>query len=199
MATKTKTKKVKKPKTVSKKPAEKPVKVKLNKEKEVEEEVQIEKMPAETIEPKPAKTPITITEKYYEAIGRRKEATARVRLYTKKSTDQQVSENKALIVVNDKPYYEYFRTARLQNIVESPLKKLKSSNRFKATAKISGGGISGQADAVKFGLARALVLFDANFSKKLRKSGYLTRDAREKERRKYGLKKARKAPQWAKR
>jgi small subunit ribosomal protein S9 len=79
------------------------------------------------------------------------------------------------------------------------LRKLKSLNRFKATVKVSGGGIHGQADAVKTGLSRALVLFDANFSKKLRKAGYLTRDSREKERRKYGLKKARKAPQWAKR
>lgn len=101
--------------------------------------------------------------------------------------------------MNDKPYFEYFRTPQLQNIIEAPLKKLKSLNRFKATVKVSGGGMHGQADAVKFGLSRALVLFDPNFSKKLKKSGFLTRDARVKERRKYGLKKARKAPQWAKR
>jgi len=138
-------------------------------------------------------------EKYFESIGRRKEATARVRVYTKKSTDTQVSEEKALITVNGKPYDDYFKAVPLQNIVESPLRKLKSLNRFKATVKVSGGGIHGQADAVKTGLSRALVLFDANFSKKLRKAGYLTRDSREKERRKYGLKKARKAPQWAKR
>jgi small subunit ribosomal protein S9 len=138
-------------------------------------------------------------EKYYEAVGRRKEAIARVRLYTKKSTDVQTLENKALITVEGKPYYEYFRDPRLQYIVESPLRKLKSLNRFKATVKLYGGGIRGQADAIKLGLSRALVLFDPNFSKKLRKAGYLTRDARVKERRKYGLKKARKAPQWAKR
>lgn len=138
-------------------------------------------------------------EKYFESIGRRKEATARVRVYTKKSTDVQVSDDKALITVNGKPYYDYFKATPLQNIVEAPLKKLKSLNRFKATVKLSGGGIRGQADALKNGLSRALVLFDANFSKKLRKAGYLTRDSREKERRKYGLKKARKAPQWAKR
>jgi len=138
-------------------------------------------------------------EKYYEAVGRRKEAVARVRVFTRKSTDMQVSDDKAIITVDGKPYYEYFRDPRLQIIVESPLRKLKSLNRFKATVKLSGGGIRGQADAIKLGLSRALVLFDANFSKKLRKSGYLTRDARVKERRKYGLKKARKAPQWAKR
>lgn len=138
-------------------------------------------------------------EKYFESVGRRKEATARVRVYTKKSTDVQVSEEKALIIVNGKPYSDYFKAVPLQNIVESPLRKLKSLNRFKATVKVSGGGIHGQADAIKTGLSRALVLFDMNFSKKLRKAGYLTRDSREKERRKYGLKKARKAPQWAKR
>ncbi len=138
-------------------------------------------------------------EKYYEAVGRRKESTARVRVFTKKSTDKQVSEDKAIIVVNEKPYYEYFGSTQLQNIIESPLKKLKSLNRFKATVVVYGGGIAGQAGAIKFGLSRALVLFDPNFSKKLRKAGYLTRDARVKERRKYGLKKARKAPQWSKR
>ncbi len=138
-------------------------------------------------------------EKYYETVGRRKEATARVRLYTKKSTDAQDDPNKALIIVNGKAYSEYFPTIRLQSIVESPLKKLKSVNRFKATVKVMGGGMAGQADALKFGLSRALVLFDLNFSKKLRRSGFLTRDARVKERRKYGLKKARKAGQWSKR
>lgn len=138
-------------------------------------------------------------EKYYEAIGRRKESTARVRVLTKKSTDLQVKENKGIIIINDKPYYEYFNSEMLQEIVDAPLKKLKSLNRFKATVKVKGGGIHGQADAIKFGLSRALVLFDPNFAKKLRKAGYLTRDSREKERRKYGLKKARKSPQWSKR
>ena len=150
-------------------------------------------------EKKPQTSQLSSSEKYYEAIGRRKRAIARVRVYTKKSTDAQITEDKAIITVNGKPYYEYFRTAELQNIVEAPLKKLKSLNRFKATVNTMGGGISGQANALKFGLSRALIQFDSNFSKKLRKAGYLTRDPREKERRKYGLKKARKAPQWAKR
>lgn len=138
-------------------------------------------------------------EKYYEAVGRRKEATARVRVYTKKSTDLQPSEDQAIIAINDKPYFEYFNNPALQETVDAPLKKLKSLNRFKATVKVKGGGMTGQADAIKFGLSRALVLFDPNFSKKLRKAGYLTRDSREKERRKYGLKKARKSPAWSKR
>ena len=165
-------------------------------EKKISGEVIADKM--EKTEEGPERTP-SGAEKYYESVGRRKEAVARVRIYTKKSSDVQVSEDKALIIVNGKPYYEYFKIPRLQNIVDAPLKKLKSLNRFKATVKISGGGARGQADAIRFGLGRALVLFDLNFSKKLRKAGYLTRDARVKERRKYGLKKARKAPQWAKR
>lgn len=138
-------------------------------------------------------------EKYYEAIGRRKEATARVRVFTKKSTDLQESEDLALMTVNGKPYQDYFKAVNLRSIVESPFKKLKSLNRFKATVTVMGGGMSGQAGAIKFGLSRALVMFDINFSKKLRKAGMLTRDARVKERRKYGLKKARKRGQWAKR
>ncbi len=138
-------------------------------------------------------------EKYYEAVGRRKEATARVRVFTKKSTDKQASEDKAIILINQKPYFEYFNSVKLQAVIEAPMKKLKSLNRFKATVTVNGGGQSGQADAIKFGLSRALVLFDVNFSKKLRKAGFLTRDARVKERRKYGLKKARKAPSWSKR
>lgn len=138
-------------------------------------------------------------EKYYESVGRRKSSIARVRLFTRKSTDVVSDETKAIVFVNNKPYIDYFKTSNLQSIVESPLKKIKSLNRFKATVMVNGGGISGQADAIKFGLSRALIMFDPNFAKKLRRAGYLTRDARVKERRKYGLKKARKSPQWSKR
>ena len=137
-------------------------------------------------------------EKYYETVGRRKESIARVRLFTKKSTDI-VGEEKAIVTVNQKSYLEYFTDVNLQHVVESPLRKLKSLNRFKATVIVSGGGIAGQAGAIKHGISRALELFDANLRKKLKKSGFLTRDSRAKERRKYGLKKARKAPQWNKR
>ena len=152
----------------------------------------------------------TAKEKYYEAMGGRKESIARVRLYTKKATDLPAmpahagqvgvaGEDKALITVNGKDYREYFSDVTLWEIVESPLKKLKSTNRFKVTVVVHGGGKSGQAGAIKHGIARTLVDFDQNFRKKLKKSGYLTRDPRAKERRKYGLKKARKAPRWAKR
>ena len=137
-------------------------------------------------------------EKYFSAVGRRKESVARVRLFTKKSSDA-VEGEKALIVVNGKDYTQYFSDINLQYVVESPLKKLKSLNRFKATVLVKGGGSRGQADAVKHGIARALVLFDLNFRKKLKKSGLLTRDPRVKERRKYGHKKARKSGQFSKR
>ena len=137
-------------------------------------------------------------EKYFSAVGRRKESVARVRLFTKKSNDT-VDGEKALITVNGKDYTQYFSDVNLQYVVESPLKKLKSLNRFKATVLVKGGGSRGQADAVKHGIARALVLFDLNFRKKLKKSGLLTRDPRVKERRKYGHKKARKSGQFSKR
>lgn len=188
------------------KPAEKREEVVVKAEAKVEDVAESGKTEAkpEKKETKPMATkkeakPRAGVEKYYEAIGRRKEASARVRLYTKKSTDVMPSEDKAIMTVNDKPYFEYFRAPELYMTADAPFRKLKSINRFKATAKVQGGGVRGQADAVRHGLARALVMFDQNFAKKLRKAGYLTRDPRAKERRKYGLKKARKSPQWAKR
>ncbi len=151
-------------------------------------------IPVEDVEVVDEKGP----EKYYETVGRRKESIARVRLYTKKASDM-ASEEKAIVLVNNKSYIEYFSDVQLQHVVESPLRKLKSLNRFKATVIVHGGGIAGQAGAIKHGISRALELFDSNFRKKLKKSGFLTRDPRAKERRKYGLKKARKSPQWNKR
>lgn len=164
-----------------------------------EAEIQVVKeAPQPTVE-NSIKTVSAVTkEKYYEAMGRRKESIARVRMYTKKATDI-IENDKALVTVNGKDYRDYFSDATLWEVVEAPFKKLKSLNRFKATVVVRGGGKSGQADAIKQGIARTLVLFDQNFRKKLKKAGYLTRDPRTKERRKYGLKKARKAPRWAKR
>ena len=185
-------------KVITKKTVKKTV---LKKEAEVKFEKPVVEIAAETpktlISDNNSMKPVA-RERYYEAVGRRKESVARVRMYTKKASDTTEGE-KALITVNGKNYREYFTDIMLWEIVESPLKKLKSVNRFKATVIVRGGGKSGQADAIKHGLARTLVLFDQNFRKKLKKSGYLTRDSRAKERRKYGLKKARKAPRWAKR
>lgn len=133
--------------------------------------------------------------RYFEAVGRRKRAVARVRLFTARPFEGEEGK----IVVNGKPYKEYFRVLELNQIVEGALKRLKSLNRFEVSVKVKGGGVAGQAEAVRHGIARALVIFNPDFRKRLRRAGFLTRDPREKERRKYGLKKARKAPQWQKR
>ncbi len=136
-----------------------------------------------------------IKRQYYEAVGRRKTSTARVRLFTCKPFENE----KGKVTVNDKDYADFFTTFDLREILLSPLKKMKSINRFEATIKIKGGGIKGQAEAARHGLSRALVKFNPDFSKKLKRSGFLTRDSRKKERKKPGLKKARKATQWKKR
>lgn len=128
-------------------------------------------------------------DRYYEAIGRRKTSSARIRLFTKGQG----------IIVNDKDYKEYFPTDILQRIAEASLKKMKSLDRFKISVKVSGGGLKSQAEAIRHGTARVLVIFNADFKKRLRRAGYLTRDPRMKERKKYGLKKARKSPRWSKR
>jgi small subunit ribosomal protein S9 len=137
-------------------------------------------------------------EKYFEAVGRRKEAVARVRMMTRKSGDE-ASGDAALMVVNGKDYAAYFADALLRQRVEQPLRRLKSLHRFKLSVKVAGGGISGQADAVRHGISRCLELFDTNFRKKLKKSGFLTRDSRRVQRKMPGLKKARKGPRWSKR
>ena len=148
------------------------------------------------IKKKPVKKKPTSRKKYYETVGRRKTAVARVRLFTSSPSQSVVEGN---LMINGKPYKEFFPTLELQNTIEAPLKCLKSLNRFMVTVKVKGGGTNGQAEAVKHGLARALTLFDSNFRKRLKKAGYLTRDPRKKERKKYGLKKARRGPQWSKR
>jgi small subunit ribosomal protein S9 len=130
------------------------------------------------------------SERYYEAIGRRKTAVARVRFYTK--GDKQ-------FLVNDKPYQEYFKHPEAQEIAVASMKKMKCLDRFRVLAKVSGGGVKAQAEAVRHGTARVLVGFNPNFRKRLRKAGFLTRDPRMRERKKFGLKRARRAPQWAKR
>jgi len=128
--------------------------------------------------------------KYFEAVGRRKNATARVRLYT---------QNKKGITVNNKPYQDYFKTENLQKVIISPLEKLKCQEKFGFEIKVNGGGIMGQAGAVRHAISRVLILLNPYFKKRLKKSGYLTRDSRMRERKKPGLNRARRAPQWSKR
>lgn len=126
--------------------------------------------------------------RYIESVGRRKTSVARVRI---------TPATKNSFVVNEKDLETYFGTKELQMIVKQPLSEIK--DKFKITAKILGGGIHSQAEAMRHGIARSLVSNDLELRKELKKAGYLKRDPRSKERRKFGLKKARKAPQWSKR
>ena len=126
---------------------------------------------------------------YKEAVGRRKEASARVRLYP--GTGE--------IVVNDKPVNDYFGRALDQMILRQPLLLTGTESAYNISVKVAGGGESGQAASVRMGIAHALTLWDPNLRPVLKSAGFLMRDARAKERKKAGLKRARKAPQYTKR
>ena len=127
---------------------------------------------------------------YYYGTGRRKTAVARVRLFP---------GGDGTIIVNGKDSNQYFGREALTSTIRAPLRLLDLGGRFNATVRVVGGGVSGQAGAVRHGIARALVRADEEWKPTLRKAGYLTRDSRMKERKKYGLKRARKAPQYTKR
>lgn len=129
-------------------------------------------------------------EKYIEAVGRRKTSTARVRITESAKTN---------ITINDKSDAEYFPVEKLRLVVRDPLSTSKVAQKFKITATVNGGGISSQAEAIRHGISRALVEYSHDLRKNLKQAGFLKRDPRMKERRKFGLKKARKAPQWSKR
>jgi small subunit ribosomal protein S9 len=128
------------------------------------------------------------SEQYY-GTGRRKSSTARVFL----------TKGKGQIVVNERPLDEFFGRETARMIVRQPLEKLELTDNFDIKATVTGGGISGQAGAIRLGLTRALIEYDEELRKPLRKAGYVTRDAREVERKKVGLHKARKATQYSKR
>jgi small subunit ribosomal protein S9 len=127
---------------------------------------------------------------YTLGIGRRKTATARVKL---------TPAAKTTVMVNGVPGEEYFRTTERQNIPLDPLGLEAVSGTFAIEAKVQGGGISSQAEAIRMGVARALTLKESNLRKPLKAAGYLKRDPRAVERKKPGLRKARKRPQWSKR
>ncbi|MBC8382982.1 MAG: 30S ribosomal protein S9 [Candidatus Cloacimonetes bacterium] len=126
---------------------------------------------------------------YFDAIGRRKNAVARVRL--SKGTGKRI--------INKKLMKDYLSRETLEMIVEEPFKLIDQSERFDMKVNVRGGGLSGQAGAIRLGISRALLEYDPELRPILKKEGLLTRDAREKERRKYGLAKARKAYQYSKR
>jgi small subunit ribosomal protein S9 len=130
------------------------------------------------------------TKKYLETVGRRKTAVARVRI---------TEADKSTYVVNGKKLSEYFVTNELQGIVKDALKISKVEAKFTVSGLVKGGGINAQAEALRHGISRALLMFDEESKKILKKAGFLKRDPRMKERKKFGLKKARKSPQWNKR
>lgn len=127
---------------------------------------------------------------YTEAVGRRKTSTARVRLF---------ASDKETIFVNEKELTDYFPTNTLQETVRNPLKKAGLSQSFAISVHVNGGGLSSQAQAVRHGISRALVELNEETHGVLKKAGFLKRDPRMKERKKFGLRKARRAPQWSKR
>jgi small subunit ribosomal protein S9 len=124
-----------------------------------------------------------------QSTGRRKQAVARVR----------VRPGSGALTVNRRPIEDYFPSATHRMIVTEPLRLTTTNEVYDIDATIDGGGISGQAGALRLGIARALAELDPELRASLKKAGFLTRDAREKESKKYGLKKARKAPQYSKR
>ncbi|MBG7609230.1 MAG: 30S ribosomal protein S9 [Anaerolineae bacterium] len=130
-----------------------------------------------------------MTEQYYEGIGRRKASTARVRIMS----------GSGQFIVNQKPIEDYFPRLGDKSAIMAPLETAGQSASLDVSVIVKGGGVTGQTDAVKLGLARALKKMNPELKVALRKGGFLTRDAREKERKKPGLKRARKAPTYTKR
>jgi small subunit ribosomal protein S9 len=130
------------------------------------------------------------TNKYIETVGRRKTSIARARI---------TPSAKSSFIINDKSIEDYFKVAEQRYIVTAAITESKLEQKFTITVMVKGGGVNSQAEAIRHAIARALITYDLTLRGDLKKAGYLKRDPRAKERRKFGLKKARKAPQWSKR
>jgi small subunit ribosomal protein S9 len=137
-----------------------------------------------------AKVKNGFTGRYYYGLGRRKTAIAKVRVYP---------EGNGKYVANNEDFEKYFPTFTLREAALKPLKLVDMEKKVDISIKVTGGGLKGQVDAIKLGIARALVEYDSELRPQIKNEGYLTRDPRRKERKKYGLKRARRAPQWSKR
>lgn len=129
-------------------------------------------------------------ERYYYGTGKRKTSIARVKIFSSDSNS---------IIVNNKPMEEYFNWMPWQNTVKQALSISNNLNNFRVEAKVYGGGVNSQAEAIRHGITRALIAYDETLKKELRQAGLVTRDSRIKESKKYGLKRARRAPQYTKR
>ncbi len=143
-------------------------------------------------EKKPEKVKARV--RYFEDTGRRKTAIARVRLFARPAGSTEKS-----FLIKERTLENYFPTLELQEIILSPFKLMNCLDQFDVSVKIKGGGVHAQAEAVRHGISKCLVLFNPDFRKRLKKAGFLTRDPRMRERKKFGLKRARRAPQWQKR
>lgn len=159
-------------------------------EKKAKTEVKKEKVEEVQRPPPAVEIPAEKKRVYLYAVGKRKSGIARVRVY---------KNGKGMITINGKDYKQYFPIFEYQEIVSAPLKSVGQSDKLDIEVRVRGGGKRGQSEAVRHGISRALVNLNPNFKKNLRRAGFLTRDARVKERKKYGLKRARRAPQWQKR
>lgn len=147
------------------------------------------KKPAKAAGKEPKQEPVA-KDRYIEAVGRRKTSIARVRIAPQKAQN---------ILVNAKPFESYFQDKELRTIINSPLEKAGISETFDISVLVKGGGIRSQAEAVRHGLARALVEYQGGLRSVLKTYSYLTRDPRMRERKKFGLRRARRARQWRKR
>lgn len=166
-------------------------KIKKIKEKEPRKAKEAKKVTKKPIVKKVEKPEVVAKQvKYLEGVGRRKTAVARIRL---------IPQGEKTFLVNGKPIDTYFPTIELQQTAKAALERMSCLDKFGISVKVRGGGFSAQAEAIRHGIARALVLFNPDFRKRLNKAGFLTRDPRMRERKKFGLKRARRAPQWSKR
>ena len=129
-------------------------------------------------------------QEYYYGTGKRKTSIAKVRLYL---------DDGGPTIVNGKPVDEYFGWQPWQDIIQDPFRATEMTNRFRVMVRVIGGGVHSQAQAIRHGVSRALVAYDPGLKAELRRHGFITRDARIKESKKYGLKRARRAPQYTKR
>ncbi len=134
-------------------------------------------------------TTATTADRYTRTLGRRKEAVAQIRM----------THGTGKIMVNDKPVEVYFPHEEWVRVIKSPFVLVGMEDKFDVTVKTNGGGVRGQADSLRLAIARALIVYNPDFRASLKKQGMLARDARVKERKKYGKKKARRSPQWSKR
>ena len=169
-------------------------------EKKITKKITLPKSPVKKRAPKkevktavlelPVKKKI-IGEKYIEAVGRRKTAVARARLFPAK--------DKIEFLINNKDYKIYFPNSGPQRTLLSALEMMNCLDKFSVSIRVAGGGKMAQSEAIRHGISRALIKFNPDFRKRLKKAGFLTRDSRMRERKKFGLKRARRGPQWSKR